>query len=369
MPKVLVYGLTESFGGVEKIMFDLFSRLKGDFEVEFAFSCNKPDYFSKFESLGFKYRYIHKLSESIEYYSDIVKLCNEHKYHIAYCNLGFSNILLYLALKSGNVKNIIFHSHNTMIDINNKKKRYALKLFHFMSRPICSLFVNGKFACSELAYSWLFGRDNSEHEIIHNAVKIDEFIYKKDLSERYKIDLFGEKNIKIIGHVGRFSYQKNHKYLLNVFKDLVNFDSKYRLLLVGSGELLEEMKQYSIELGINKNVLFAGFQNDVKKFYQAMDCFVLPSKFEGLCIVGVEAQASGLPCFFSDTITHELAITDNARFLSIQKSSKEWAKNIHQKLLHYKRKDMTDNIRNAGYDIDYEAKRFIKLLEKFAGDV
>ena len=369
MVKVLVYGLNESFGGIERIMFDLFSRASNNFVIDFTFSCQKPDYFVEFEKKGFRYRKIPKLSEGYKYYSGIVKLCEEENYDIAYCNLSFSNILLYFALKSGNIHKIIFHSHSTMIDSNNEIKRLALKLFHFISKPICSHYVDGKFACSESAYTWLFGEDKHKHEIIHNAVKIDEFIHDKNIDERYKLELFGEKDIKVIGHVGRFSYQKNHKYLLQIFKSIEELDSKYRLLLIGDGELLDEIRQYSVELGINKKIVFTGFVNDVKKYYQAMDCFVLPSRFEGLCVVGVEAQASGLPCFLSDTITREISLTSNTIFLSIKINPDVWAQEIHNCLVKCIRSDMTERIREAGYDIDYEAERFINKLNNFVDEL
>lgn len=358
--KVLVLGLTESFGGLEKIILELFSRIGNNIKIDFGFSCSKPDYFLQYESYGFTYIKIPKLNSPINYYNDIKKICKKNNYDIAYCNLAFSNILLLLALRSGGVQKIIFHSHNTKIDAESFCKRLVLTIYHYISRPLSNILLWKKLACSALAYKWLFAETPDNTAIIHNAINIDEYIYDANTAAKIKKQLFNSEDVIVFGNIGRFSYQKNQHFLVDIFSEIVKNNSNARLLLVGDGELRETIEEKILEMGLQEKVICTGFKKNAKIYYQAMDCFVLPSRFEGLPLVGIEAQASGLPCFFSDTITRELAITGLCHYISLNKSSKEWAKIITEEIV-YTRINMKEIIVKSGYDIDNEA---IKLKNK-----
>ena len=167
-----------------------------------------------------------------------------------------------------------------------------------------------------------------------------------------------------MGHVGRFSYQKNHEFLIEIFNEIHKILSEAELLLIGDAvedkTYLNKAKQKVKDLGLEENVKFLGIRNDVPELMQTMDCFVLPSRFEGLPMVGIEAQAAGLPCYFSDVITEEVKITDLVNFISLNKSPKFWAKEVI-KSRNFKRKDISNKIIEAGFDINTE----INKIEKF----
>jgi glycosyltransferase involved in cell wall biosynthesis len=154
----------------------------------------------------------------------------------------------------------------------------------------------------------------------------------------------------VVGHVGRFNYQKNHSYLIDIFKELCKLNSAAILLLVGTGELENVIKEKVRALKLEEQVIFVGAVDNVNDYMQAMDCFVFPSKFEGLGMVAIEAQAMSLPCFLSDVIPKEVAITNLVHFISLNKSHSRWGEVIMNQRLK-KRMDMSAAIKAAGYDI------------------
>ena len=172
------------------------------------------------------------------------------------------------------------------------------------------------------------------------------------------------KNEKLIGHVGRFAYQKNHEYLIDIFARLCGTRDDVRLLLVGEGELEQNIKDKVNNLGLQDKVIFYGTTDAPQKIFSAIDIFALPSNFEGLPIVGVEAQASGLPVVFSDRITREAAILDNVRYIAIDDAHiSEWCSSIEE-FLTIQRKDTYDDMKRAGFGIQDTRNSFYKLYKK-----
>ena len=156
--------------------------------------------------------------------------------------------------------------------------------------------------------------------------------------------------------------QKNHTFTLDLFKEVLYKNPNAVLMLIGDGELLRKMKKKAKKLGIERNVMFMGNINNVNEMYQAMDLFLLPSLFEGLPVVGIEAQAAGLKCIMSNTVTKEVAITDNVEFLGLKDSLNEWVDSI-LKNKSYERKNMKEEIIKGGYSIKEEAKKLQKIYE------
>ena len=196
--------------------------------------------------------------------------------------------------------------------------------------------------------------------IIKNGIDVEKFKF----NVRKRVELRGLLNIQddefVVGHVGRFSDEKNHTFLIDIFNEIVKLRPLSRLMLIGSGELESTVKDKVKLLDLEEKVLFIGNVNNVYDYYQAMDCFVLPSKFEGLPLVGIEAQSVGLLCFFADTITSELGVTSLARYISLNEIPKVWAEKICENNKE-DRLDMTEAIKNAGFDIETE----IKKIESF----
>ena len=189
-----------------------------------------------------------------------------------------------------------------------------------------------------------------------NGIELSKFEFQNEIREKTR-KILGVEDRFVIGHAGRFSTQKNHKFLLEIFKRIYCIDDSAVLILFGVGELLEEIKSEAQKLGISDRVIFYGASSEMEKMYMAMDVFVMPSLHEGLPVTGIEAQASGLPCIFADTITKEVDITSTSKFLSINDDIDIWAKTIMEckgktrfnslKLLKQKGYDIADTARTV----------------------
>lgn len=218
------------------------------------------------------------------------------------------------------------------------------------------------FACSALAGQDVFGGEAMNAgrvKIIHNAVDVDRFSYNEKARQETRAQL-GISDELVLGHVGRFEYQKNHPYLLDVFAAVCRERPDARLLLLGDGEDRAAMEEKSRQLGVADRVHFLGNRGDVARFYQAMDIFLLPSFFEGLPGVLVEAQAAGLRCLVSDTVTGEAKATDLVTYLSIGEPPARWAKEI-LKQADYDRRDTAQEMRAAGFDVQTQAEGYCRF--------
>lgn len=285
-----------------------------------------------------------------------IKIVHSHNGEFAYQSL-------YAAYKKG-IKVRICHAHNTRIERNLKK---PLKLLY---KTQLKKVANNYWGCGINAIKFYFGKqivNDKKYLVINNAIEVEKFVYNENLRNeiRKKMNL---ENKFVIGNVGRFMEQKNHKFILQIFKKILTVIPNASLMLIGDGELLENIKNKAKELQINESILFLGNIENVNEMYQAMDVFLLPSLFEGLPVVGVEAQAAGLKCLFSDTITKEVAITENIKYLSLEKDSIEkWVDEIIKNRT-YERKDTSLEIKKAGYSIKEEAQkiedRYMKMLNE-----
>ena len=255
----------------------------------------------------------------------------------------------------------IMHSHNSGFE---QEIGFAKKAVMKMNRCLLKWGATDYFACSQLAGKWMFG-EKTPFTVIPNAIDCSKFCFDSEIRNEMRKSLHIEDKF-VVGHVGRFTYQKNHGFLIDVFNEIHKINPKAVLLLIGDAvgnmSYYEKAKQKVQQYGLTGCVQFLGMRNDVPLLMQAMDCFVFPSKFEGLGIVGVEAQAAGLPCFFSDTITQELGITKLAHFISLNESPAKWAEIILNNR-KTERKDMQPEIAAEGYDVKYEIHKLEKIYQ------
>jgi len=284
---------------------------------------------------------------------EVYKFFKKHKeYNIIHVH---ANSLMYIVpliiAKKNGVKCRIIHCHST----HSQKKIF--NIIHYFNRMLIGKYANIFIACSKDAGKWMF-RDN-EYIILNNGIDISKFKYdiqiRNEIRKEFKIeDKF------VIGHVGRFSYEKNHGFVLDIFEEILKKQSNAVLMLVGEGELFDKIKRKSIEMNIGDKVIFTGVRSDVNKLMLAMDVFLFPSIYEGLPLTLIEAQASGLPCVVSNVITKEVNVTNNINYLDLNQDIKEWA-NCVLSLFNFKRIDTGNMIKDAGYDISLEAKKLEKL--------
>ncbi len=168
----------------------------------------------------------------------------------------------------------------------------------------------------------------------------------------------GLEDAFVIGHVGRFVKQKNHEFLLDIFAEIIKLEPTARMLLIGDGPLRQHIGVKAKQLGLGDKVVFTGVRSDVPALHNAMDVFVLPSYYEGLCLVGIEAQANGLQYFLSDNITREVKVTALCHFMSLAQTANVWAQAILQSK-GSKRENMLQAVAEAGFDIQVEAKKLV----------
>lgn len=268
--------------------------------------------------------------------------------------------LAYYALREAQRNHIpyrIAHSHNSKI---NWDMKWPMKQY---CRAHLKNAATDFWGCGELAVEFYFGKDiakNKKYTLIRNAIEEERFIFQPKVRERLRKQYqVGEKFV--VGHVGRFMYQKNHTYLIDIFEQVHKKNPNSVLLLIGEGELEEKIREKISKKGLMDAVIFTGSIPNVNEMYQMMDVFLLPSLYEGLPVVGVEAQASGVPCIFSDTVTEEVRITDVTEFISLTVSPERWADEILKHTKDMERKDMTSEIINAGYSIYTEAQKLQQL--------
>lgn len=304
-----------------------------------------------------------KLKRPFEYYKKTIGLLNSKQYDCVHIHGDVAYLLLIFAMaaeKSG-VKRIILHSHAAGVD---GRARSIKKILHDATKKRLkrhgSLFV----ACSDVAAKWMFPNINQNKIImIHNGINLVDFKFCQNIRDEQRKQL-GVTNDYLVGHVGRFAYQKNHDFLIRAFAEIKKKISNAKLILIGEGILMNEVKNEAKKLGLQEDIIFYGACHNVNELMQAMDLFVLPSHFEGLPVVGVEAQAAGLPVLFSDQITKEARQTENVRFLSIENGQESvWAQNAFEIKNNnsYDRSLGEKVLENRGFSINNTVKEFLEL--------
>ena len=243
-------------------------------------------------------------------------------------------------------------------------KGLKLWLAHRLGRLLYGKYVDVKFAPSDLAAIYTFGRkayEKGEAQILHNGVDLSFFKYGEESGRNIRKEFNIQENTKVFGHIGRFMEQKNHMFLIDIFNEIHKTESNTVLMLAGKGELEGKITSRVKELGLEDSVIFAGVRSDVPALMSAMDVFVFPSFFEGMPNTVIEAQATGLPCVIADTITKEADITGLVEYLPLSLTAAAWAKTALSKLSDT-RKDTYTELMAQGYDIDAVVNRFIQLV-------
>lgn len=234
----------------------------------------------------------------------------------------------------------------------------------YILRPFARVFANRYLACSQLAAVWMYGKDLADSgkvTVINNAIDLSKYAFHPEKRKTLRKAL-GLGDEFVVGHVGRFMFQKNHAFLLDAFAAALKKKPHMVLLLIGDGTLRPKMEEKVQQLGIGAQVKFLGLRSDVQDLYNAMDLFVLPSHYEGLPVVGVEAQANGLSCLFSTAVTRE---TKNAVFFDLSQGAERWAEKIVSSTGE-RNPEVEQEMREAGFDIDASALKLKHMYEQMS---
>ena len=336
-------------------------------QVQFDFLCNKTKpgaYDDEVQRLGGRIYHTPGLNPAKYplYLKYMKKLFAEHpEYKIVEAHNGALGVYALHAAKVNNIPVRIYHAHGASI---TKDWKLPLMLF---CRSRLAANITERYTCGKAAAECYYGKEVVEkgnYDFIPNAIEVDRFLYNPQVRDkmRQQYQLEGKH---VIGHVGRFMAQKNHTFLLDVFAAYKKEDKDAYLVLLGDGELMETVKNKAKELGVADSVLFVGNVGNANEWYQAFDVFMLPSIWEGLPVVGVEAQAADLPCIFSDNVTKEIGLSDKASFLSLHADMSSWVSEIRQKMQMTQRVNQEALITENRYNIEKEAvllqERYLKL--------
>lgn len=281
-----------------------------------------------------------------------------HEYHVLHSHVrSIASIYIPIAEKNG-IKTII-HSHST--SNGNGLSAIIKAVLQYPLRYQADYYL----ACSMEAGEWLFGKricKSNKFQVIKNAIDVKKFLYNKQVRSETRKEL-GIDDEFVIGFLARVSTPKNPLFILDVFEEILKLKSGVKLLFVGDGELLSVIKKKAIEKKVSSHVIFTGLRVDTERMYQAMDCYLLPSLWEGLGISLIEAQASGLKCICSENIPQEAILSKNVKAMYLNAGCKTWAENILKIDENYERRDMYELIANAGYDIFEASKILINLYQ------
>lgn len=346
-------------GGAEMMLMNLYHNIDRR-KVQFDFvehTDEKALYDDEIEKMGGKIYHCPRFTGKnyLEYrqWWDVFFKDYGKQYNIVHGHIG-SSAAIYLKCAKDNGKFTIAHSHNTKGTWSFKEIAYRL-----LSRRVTGV-ADAFFACSKAAGRDRFGR-NIAFLVLNNAIDTEKYLFSEQIREEARREL-GIKSEFVVGHVGRFNYQKNHEFLIDIFEELIRKgNNNIKLLLVGDGEEKEYIKNKVKRLNLLEKVIFVGIRSDVERLLQAMDIFVFPSLFEGLPVSVVEAQAAGLLCVISNRVPAECIITkDLVTTRDLTESATSWAQHIMDKS-DYIRRNTYDEIKDHGFDI----AETVRWLEEF----
>lgn len=346
-------------GGVEQVVMNYYrhidrSRVQFDFLVD-ADSSLVPE--KEIELLGGRVFVIPPYQHQVSYQHELVRLFREECWPIVHSHVNALSVFSLRAARKAGVPVRIAHSHSTW-----GRGEWSKNAVKAVLRPFANVYPTYRMACSRYAGEWLFG-ERPYVEVLYNAIDLSKFYFEQDIRSQMRDELGLPSDALVIGHVGRFAASKNHQFLIDVFCEVTRRRDDAVLLLVGSGEGEALAKELAIECGVADKVIFLGQRDDVERLYQAFDVFVLPSLYEGLGLVGVEAQTAGLPCLFSDRVPHEANVTGEVQFLSLDDPIR-WAEAICAFKVGNRVEVQLDDFKN--YDIVRAAERLCSRYEQLA---
>lgn len=340
--------------GVTKIELDIIEYCKNDIRIEMA--CGymiDREYRNYFERENIIYHQLPSKKHLLQYIKGIKRLVKKEQYDSVYIHGNSSLMLLeVLATKLGHVCNVVTHCHNT-------NSNY--KLLHYLVKPVFNMLVDIKIGCSELASHWAYFGNN--FITIVNGIDILKYKYDKAIRLEIRKELDWDVNNTVVGHIGRFSKQKNHEKIISIFKKYHESNKESRLLLIGEGELKSEICKTIEKMELAEYVKIISYTDRPQDYMQAMDVMIMPSLFEGLGLVAIEAQANGLPVIISNWFPKETKATELVEVIDLEESDNEWCSLISE-AINCGRRDVISQLFELGYDSSVMLKKILEILQR-----
>jgi len=357
-------------GGVFSMMKNVIEHKPGNLFMDIAAieRFSNEENIHHFNNLGSNVFYVgydgNKFIKQFVCFMKLLRIIKKNGYDFVHIHADVANKLLVsaLAAKAGGAKHIVLHSHAAGVDGNHRILKNAV---HKLCRKALPMIGTDFVACSDFAAAWMYPAISKEHiTIIHNGVDLQKFKFDKRIRARIRKELSMVDEL-VIGHVGRFAYQKNHPYIIQIAKELKRQKCKCKILLVGEGPDEDMIIKLAKSEAVDDFIIFYGTSKKINELFMAMDVFILPSHFEGLPVVGVEAQASGLPTVFADTITRHAQLIQPSSFVGISdRDIAEWLHKITADYSNYSRETAYLEVERRGYSIENTVNEFVKIYQE-----
>ena len=370
MYKVLVFGITENPGGVESFLVNYYRKIDRT-KIQFDFLCNTHNevaYENELKSLGGQVVHIAMRSkEPMKYRKELKEFMEKHAsdYQAVWVNVcSLANIDYLKIAKKYGIKKRIIHSHNSQ-NMDSKLRG----MLHERNKKRIDKFATDFWTCSEDAAKWFYEKRLLPKVVmIRNSISVERMAFDEEKRKKYRKQLQCNDDTWVIGNVGRLHFQKNQKFCLDIFQHFLKKYPNACLVLIGQGEDEAELKELTRRYGISEKVYFAGKQTDICGWLSAFDTFLFPSKFEGLPIAALEAQANGVPMLASaKVIPQEVKINSNFVFLDLDEGAEVWSEHLSQMQKTAKRlgvSEVKQNFTEKGYNIETETVKLEKLFLK-----
>lgn len=343
--------------GITSVIYNYTNAMdRGGLQISFlTYGDLNPAVRERFEALGEILFVSDRKQSTWAYVKDLAALLKRHAFDVVHINGNSGTMLIEVLLaKLCGVRNVIIHAHST---------RTSHPVVNAILKHPMMWLAQECIACSEASGQWLYGKH--PYVQLNNAIALPGYRFQASLRERYRAQ-FGIKDEFLIGHIGHFTEPKNHFFLIDVFAAFHSLEPASKLLLISDGPRFARVKEKTAELGLQDAVIFAGCRDDVAGIYSAMDLFILPSCWEGLPLVMVEAQVNGLPLLVSDVVTRAAKCTDRVFYKPLDHGAEDWARTLQQLCkMHFDREeDVCAAIAERGFDIQREAEKLRKLYLK-----
>lgn len=343
--------------GITSVIYNYTKAMdRSDLQISFlTYGDLKPAVRERFEALGEILFVSDRKQSTLAYVKDYVALLKKHRFDVVHINGNSGTMVIEVLLaKLCGVKNIMVHAHST---------RTSHPVVNAVMKTPMMFLADECIACSEASGQWLYGRH--PYTLLNNAIDLSNFRYEDALRQRYREE-FGVGDGCLIGHIGHFTEPKNHFFLIDIFAQFHKLEPASKLLLISDGPRFQQVKEKVAALGLEDAVIFAGRRSDVAGIYSAMDLFILPSCWEGLPLVMVEAQVNGLPLLVSEAVTKVAGCTDRVWYKALEDGAESWAHCLQEllKVSYDRYVDYRPIIAEKGFDIREEAAKLRKLYLK-----
>lgn len=349
-------------GGAETFLMKLYRNIDKS-KIQMDFCINDPKtglYEAEIQSMGGKiYRIPSKSDNLKEFRKQLFAIVKDNGYkyvlRVTSNTMGFMDLKI---AKAAGATVCAARSSNSSDGEGIKSK-----LAHIMGSLLYKKYVDVKIAPSDLAAKYTFGKrvfNKGRVQILHNGLDLDLYKYSPTSNEQIRKELGIKKDAAVIGHIGRFDKQKNHDFLIDIFSAIKQQNQTAVLLMVGVGPLKKDIAEKVAALNLSDSVIFAGQREDIPKLLSAMDLFVFPSFYEGMPNTVLEAQANGLSCVISDSITKDAAVTNLVQYVSLNNTAQFWADLAIKSI--QKHQDTSKDFIQAGYDIQSATNKFVKII-------